>query len=520
MSAEDAHPADDRVLTNAELVAATGAGLRWITYTRIVLELALLVAVVVLARLIPPSAFGTFAIVVIFQELAMSVPGEGIGSAIVQRASIERAHLQGGLAASMLMGMVLAGAACLLALTVVAPLYGDGTADLVLLASPCFLLGAVVAIPQAQLRRRLDFKRLSRIELASSLVRVAATVGLALAGLDATALVLGYLAGTVTGAALTCVAQPPLAPRWRHAAVRELLVYGGPASLASVAWAAFRNGDYAIIGARLGAAQAGFYWRAYQLAVEYQRKISVVMTQMAFPVLARASGNDEMLALRRRMVIVLTTVLFPLLVVLALLAPTLVPWLFGPRWEPAVLPTQILAGGGAATLVIDAIGSAIMAQGRSKALLGYGIAHFVVYAGAVFAVASRGLAAVAIAAAVVHTIFLFVAYQLLIGGRFARALRAMWQDLAAATTASAGLACVAGPVAWLLSPEAVSTPLYLAAVTVAGAIAYLVILRSLFHTAFADLGAVVRQVAPVRLQRIAATVRLPPWSRRPTSETG
>ena len=58
------------------------------------------------------------------------------------------------------------------------------------------------------------------------------------------------------------------------AAARDLLPYGGPAALATVAWTGFRNGDYAIIGAVLGPAQAGFYWRAYQLAVEYQSKIS------------------------------------------------------------------------------------------------------------------------------------------------------------------------------------------------------------------------------------------------------
>jgi O-antigen/teichoic acid export membrane protein len=241
---------------------------------------------------------------------------------------------------------------------------------------------------------------------------------------------------------------------------------------------------------------------------------------MAFPVLARAAGNDEMLALRRRMVIVLTTVLFPLLVLLALLAPTLVPWLFGPLWEPAVVPTQILAAGGAATLVIDAVGSAVMAQGRSKALLGYGVAHFAVYAGAVFAVASRGLVAVAIAAAVVHAVFLVVAYQLLLGGRGMRALRALWEDLAAAASSSIGLACAAGAVAWLLSPQDVPALVYMTAVALAGAIAYLLILGTLFPTAFADLAAVVRRVAPGRLLRIVKTVRLPPWSRRPTSEAG
>ena len=49
------------------------------------------------------------------------------------------------------------------------------------------------------------------------------------------------------------------------------------------------------------------------------------MTQIAFPVLSRTAGTEEMLALRRRMVQLLTVVLFPLLALLVLLAPVARP---------------------------------------------------------------------------------------------------------------------------------------------------------------------------------------------------
>ena len=76
--------------TNAELTEATASGLRWVTLARLATEILLLASMVVLARLIPPSAFGMFAIAVIVQEIAVNVPSEGVGSAIVQRRSIER----------------------------------------------------------------------------------------------------------------------------------------------------------------------------------------------------------------------------------------------------------------------------------------------------------------------------------------------------------------------------------------------------------------------------------------------
>ena len=492
-------PQPGDVRTNADLTEATASGLRIVTYAKIGTEIALLGGMVVLARLIPPAAFGMFAVVLIVQELALTMPMEGIGSAIVQRRSINRAHLQGGMALSLLVGVVLAALTVVVAEFIATPLFGSETASLLLLATPWFLLGAIYAIPAAVLRRRLDFRRLSIMDLVMTMTRVAGSVALAIGGLDAEALVFGNLAAMTVGLALALFFAPVPFPRWRGQAIRDLLHYGGPASLACVAWTGFRNGDYAIIGARLGAAQAGYYFRAYQLAVEYQKKISAVMAQMAFPVLARTAGPDELFALRGRMVQLVTVLLFPMLTMLVVLAPVVIPWLFGPVWEPAVLPTQILCAAGASTLLIDAVGSALQAAGRAKAMLGYGVAHFVVYATAVVVVSPWGLAAVAGAAAVTHTIFLVVAYEVMLRGHDRSPLRLLRDDITPAGVSCLALAACAGPVAWALDNADTPALAHIAAVSVAGAAGYLVTLRAGFPAAWHDLGAAIRRVVPARV---------------------
>jgi O-antigen/teichoic acid export membrane protein len=312
----------------------------------------------------------------------------------------------------------------------------------------------------------------------------------------------------VTALVLALIFCPVPLPRWRPAAARDLLAYGGPAALAAVAWTGFRNGDYAVIGAKLGSAQAGFYWRGFQLAVEYQRKVSTIMTQISFPVLSRTAGSEEMYALRRRMVQLLTVTLFPLLVCLVILAPSLVPWVFGPTWEPAVLPTQILAGAGAATVVIDAVGSVLMAQGRSRALLGYGVGHFAVYVSAVYVGASWGLTGVSIAAVAVHGVFLVIAYLVLLRGHGERTLRFMWEDMGAAAVSCLALCGVAVPIELGLTDAGAPPLVHLALVGAAAAIAYLAALRLLFPSAWRDLTALVRRVLPAgRSTRVLARRR-------------
>ncbi|MFP5389647.1 MAG: oligosaccharide flippase family protein, partial [Thermoleophilia bacterium] len=290
------------VLSNEDLTQAAAAGLRWVAYARIAIEVVLFATMVLLARMIPPSAFGIFAVVTIVQELALMMPMEGIGGALVQRREASRDHLRGGLALSVALSLLLAGLTVLIAVVVVGPLLGQRTEMLTIATTPYFLLGAVYAVPMAVLRRRLDFRRLSVIDLALNATRALASLALALAGLNASALVFGSMAGMAVAVCLALAFAPVPLPAWRPKEMRDLLPYGGPAALATISWTGFRNGDYAIIGAVLGPAQAGFYWRSYQLAVEYQGKVANAVAQVAFPVLARTEGTDALLALRRRMV--------------------------------------------------------------------------------------------------------------------------------------------------------------------------------------------------------------------------
>jgi O-antigen/teichoic acid export membrane protein len=479
-----------------DLRAAAVQGVRWTFIARVTTEVALLGSLVLLARLIPPAEFGHYAVAIVASELAMLIPGEGVGTALVQRATVRREHLEAGLSIALLSALVLAALTLVAASIVVAPIFGSHTAELVRLTTPGFIGVAAATVPSAILRRRLAFRRLSLIDITTTGTRAVACVGLALEGLDGEALVLGGLVSGLVGTAMAWASAPPPWPRLRWAAGRELLSYGLPASLASISWVGFRNCDYAIVGAKLGAAQAGYYFRAYQLAVEYQKKVSLVTGQVGFPVLARAEGTAEGRALRGQMVRVLTVMLFPMLAVLALVAPTLVPWLFGSAWAPAVVPTQILAVGGAATLVIDMAGIGLMAAGRARALLGYGWAHFATYASAVFLVAPLGLAAVAVAAAVVHTFFLLVVYVLLFRGSAERPLRTLWNDVAPATISSVVLIAFAGPVSLALSAAGTPAFVQLAAVTLTAAPTYLVTLRACFPATWRSLQGVLARVWP------------------------
>jgi lipopolysaccharide exporter len=458
--------------TSTDLRAAAVHGVRWIAISRPIVELLLLASMVLLARLVSPAEFGRFAVATAVAEFVVMIPSQAIGAALVQRATVTRGHLQAGSTLGIVLGLLLTALLLVLAPTVIAPIFGGRTADFVRLLAPGCLFPSLSAVPMASLSRRLAFRTLSIIDIVTTATRGAASVALALAGLDGEALIVGGLIAGAVGLVMAWVKAPPPAPRLRRQETRDILSYGLPAAAAAVSWVGFRNCDYAIVGARLGAAQAGLYFRAYTLAIEYQKKVSLVIGQIGFPVLSRSSSPEEMATLRLEMVRLLTVVLFPALALLAITAPVLIPWVFGAPWVPAIVPTQVLALGGASTLVIDAAGAVLMASSRTRALVGYGWAHFAVYAASVTVTAWLGLTAVAIGAAVVHTAFLLVAYRLMLSGTRQRTFRCLWGDVGPATASCLALAAAAVPVSHLLSLAHASHPLHLLVTTLAGVGAY------------------------------------------------
>jgi O-antigen/teichoic acid export membrane protein len=492
----------DDSLSLGDLKAATLGGLRWAVLSRPIIELIGMASMVVLARLISPAEFGRYAIALIVFDLCQ-VNGQGIGAALVQQRAVDREHLEAALSLALLSGTILVGLSLLAATYVVVPIYGEQTAELVRLISPLCLLSAASMVPTAILQRRLEFQRLSSLSVISTVVGVATTIPLAIAGLNGKALVLGVIAGhTCTTIVMWIWARPP-APRFRRAPARELLSYGGPAGVAAISWVGFRNCDYAIVGARLGAFQAGLYYRAYTVAIEYQKKVTQLVGTLGFPLLARAADAADQSELRSRIVRLETVILFPGLALLAIVAPVLIPWFFGPHWASAVVPTQILALGGAATLVIDAVGAALMATGRGRAIMGYGWSHFICYAGAVLIAVPFGITAVAVAAVVVHSAFVLVAYVMLLHGRadsragqVLAACKELLRDTVPASVSCLALAAVAVPLSLALSSAGAPALLYLVAVGLAGLAAYIGALRRLFPDSFRASLNIIRHVFP------------------------
>jgi PST family polysaccharide transporter len=472
-------------------------GVRWVSLARAGSEILQFGAAVTLARMLAPAEFGRAAVAMIFIPLAVILTYEGFASALVQRAEISREHRETAGLMAIVAGAVLALLTLALAALVAQPLFGDEIASLIRIVSPVFLLAGIGAVPRALLARRLDFRRISLIEVASLITGAVVAVVLAAAGLGSHAIVLGAVSMTAASTLQMVIAARPPRPRWHRAAHRELFAFGLPSALAGMVGVAFTNVDYAILAARLSAHQTGIYWRSFQLGVVYQDKVSSIMLQLAFPVYSRTKSRHELREMHERATRVHAAAIVPMLGTLIVVAPVLIPLVFGPRWEPSVAPAQILAVAGMVAAVLTGYPQVMLAVGKPRLLLGFNLVVLTGYVAAILIAVPYGLVAVAGAVVAIYLGIMAGVSTVLLPRAIGLRPSRIFVHLAPAATGCLALLAAGFPTRWLL--EAAGSPrlITLGLSAAVGLGAYVVALQLAFPDACRDLLLLIRRVLPV-----------------------
>ena len=484
---------------DASLREATFRGVRWVVLARIGAETFAFAAAVVLARLVSPAEFGRAVVPLAIVPLAVILTFEGCASALVQRKTVTRTDRDSAVMMSVLAGLLMTALTFVLAEPLGGRVFSSRVAGLIELVSPVFVLASVGAVPRALMWRRLDFRRVSIVEVISLAIGSAVSVGLALGGFGAEAIIGGALAGTAASSLMLFVASPFALRTGTRAAARGIAGFGVPAALAGLVHVAYANTGPVILAARLTPSLTGLYWRGFQLGVAYQEKISGVMLRMAYPVYSRTTNAAELRHVHERATRLHATVIAPLLALLIVVAPVLIPWLLGPAWNGAIVPTQILAVAGMIAAVLTGYPQVMLAVGKPRQLLQFNAAMLALNIVVVLITSSHGLKAVCLGVVGVHVVILAAVYSLLLRPYVGVPIRRLFTDLAPAVIGAGAVFSVGFPLRAALAGA--SPFLTLVAIGVFGGIAYLATICVLFPAARADLVLVVTNLLPPALRR-------------------
>ena len=319
------------------------AGLTWTGAGKILGQLVSWTVTLVVVRLLAPDDYGLMAITAVFLSLLTSVAELGMGAALVQAPTLERddASKVAGLAmlTNLGIGVALAASAPLIAAFV-----NDPRLTLVIQVGALqFIPAALATAPQAMLYRAMDFKRLAAFELVSALVASGVTLMLAIGGRGVWSLVLGMLAGACVRALLFEWAAG-VRPSFKLAGTGRFLRFGGAMTFSRLVWQFTSQCDVLVGGRFLSKEALGIYSVSLHVATLPMQRIMSIINQVAFPTVARL--QDDRPRLRERLLYATRILMFvglPLTWGIAAIAPEIVALVFGPKWEAAVFPLQVLA---------------------------------------------------------------------------------------------------------------------------------------------------------------------------------
>jgi polysaccharide transporter, PST family len=350
-------------------------GLSWTALAQVINTVIAFAVSVALARLLAPHEFGLVAMAIGAQSIIAALVELGLAALIIRTPQLSAAQLNGLFRVRLLIG-VLQVVLTYVAAPALAAFFGHSELTPVLRSLVWVsIFTAFSAIPEALLRKQLEFRSLTLTTIASTLA--AGVLGLALAwsGFGLWSLVAQYIASALIGAVLLWRSSHWM-PGWPadYSAITQqrsyvLNIYGLNI-LGSFVW----QGDRIILGRLLGAGPLGLYMRGLGLAQQLQGMVGSVAEQVGFPSLSAISGNSQRLKSGfLEIVSTMAGILAPAMVALAVLAQPFVMVLYGDKWAGAALVLPFVSIG----LLCNAINITwdwlLRAVGRADLLLRWGL---------------------------------------------------------------------------------------------------------------------------------------------------
>lgn len=331
--------------TQGGLAASAARGTLWTYWTFGASKLVVFIITAVLARLLSPDDFGLVAIGLVLITYLDTINDFGVVDAFIyHNEDVERAA---GVTLTINVGAgIITTVLAWVAAPWVAAFFHEPRATPIIEAlALTFVIEAVGATYEAQLKKQMKFSKRSLPELSKMVVRGVISISLALTGFGVWSLVWGQLVGRLVATFLYGRAAGwSIRPRFDWPMFRSLVGYGAHLVALEILSTLDKDIDYVFVGQRLFSEQLGYYTMAYRIPDLVILGFCYILSSVLFPAFTRLQNDPE--GLRRGFLMVeryvaLATV--PVGVGLALVSADFVNVFYTAKWAPAIPVMQLLA---------------------------------------------------------------------------------------------------------------------------------------------------------------------------------
>jgi O-antigen/teichoic acid export membrane protein len=327
------------------LRAQVAHGLKWQAIEIIGRQFLSLIVFTALARLLEPSAFGKVALVGVYMAFIAMFADQGIATALVQRANLEREHLDAAYWFNVGCALLLCAGTIVFAGPVAGLLGEPGLAPLLRWMSPALVINAMSTIYSILFIKAMDFRPPAIRMLVGNAVGGMVGVGMAVAHCGVWSLVGQQLTAALGGAVFLWRAstyRPSLKFSLSH--LRELLGVSSSVFSTSLLWFFSSRFDQVVVGRFAGASALGLYVIAGKVPDLAKVVTHEPMARVSLPALSRLQNERDRLQKAIYSGMELNAILsFAVFVGIAAIAPDLVVVLFGSKWAAAGMLCSLLS---------------------------------------------------------------------------------------------------------------------------------------------------------------------------------
>ena len=375
-------------------------GVKWTSLSTGIKSILQIVQLIILARYLSADQFGLVAIVMVvigFSQLFMDM---GISNAIIHKQNITDIQLSSLYWLNIFSGFILTVSIFFIA-PYVAEFYNEiEIIPLLQLLSLSFLINAVGNQYRVLLRKKLKFNHLAKVEVFANSGAFLCAIYLAIQGYGAYSLVWSTLVNvTLSNIFLLYIGIKFHKPKivYNHQEIKSFLTFGlyqmGQNSIIY-----FNNQfDVILIGKILGTEALGIYSLIKQLVMRPSQVINPVITGVAFPIMAKVQNDTYKLkSIYLKIINYLSSINFPIYILMVVLASSLVPLILGKQWIDAIELFQILSIYALFRSTTSPAGALLLARGRADIGFWWSIGEFMLMPLIIYIGSSWGIIGVSI----------------------------------------------------------------------------------------------------------------------------
>jgi len=334
----------EETITNEGQKRSTSFQLYWNTLVRVPAQLITFVISIIVARLLMPKDFGIMGICMMLIGYANLFTNFGFNEGIIQKNIKDKKILSSIFTFDITISSAIAIIFCLSS-GLIADFFQTPECKLAIrVSSLSFIITSFLGLPQAILRRDMNFKAVAIIDVIQSLLMSVSTLLLAIKGLGYWALVYGQIIPLSVVAFISCIKAKwvPIV-YYNQLVMKSIYNFGVWNFLKVQLWFISQHVDRFIIGRWLGPVNLGYYDKGMSLGMTPLSFLTMNINAVMF---SSFSMNKEDLRKVKmsflKGIALISFINYPLYLGLIIVAPYFVNSILGNKWLPMTLSFQII----------------------------------------------------------------------------------------------------------------------------------------------------------------------------------